>query len=212
VVLKNIHYNSIILGTLLNPYHPTVYGIGYLGVGQYKGQTDKVRSKIYNAWKKILERAYSEKLHLRKPTYKGVTVCDEWCNFQIFAEWVESNYKTYMKDWQLDKDILIKGNKIYSPEMCRFVPPTVNNLFTSRILKRGKYPIGVTKSGNRYQASLSKGSETIPLGTYDTPEEAFQVYKTAKEKYIKEVADEWKEKLDPKTYRAMYNWKVEITD
>ena len=118
-----------------------------------------------------------------------------------------------MNGWELDKDILIKGNKIYSPETCAFVPAEINGIFTKTNSKRGVYPIGVSlhKEG-RFQAKVLKNKKQAYIGLFDTPEEAFQAYKKAKEEYIKEVADKWKDKIDPRVYEAMYNYQVEITD
>ena len=109
------------------------------------------------------------------------------------------------------KDILIKWNKVYSPDTCCFVPVEINSLFTRTNSKRGKYPIGVcmNKSNGRFLATLKSKKFSK---SYNTPEEAFQAYKEVKENYIKEVADEWKDKINPKVYEAMYNYQVEITD
>jgi len=112
----------------------------------------------------------------------------------------------------LDKDILVKGNKIYSPETCAFVPTVINNLFTSRVSKRGKYPIGVSVSGSRYRVTMTKDNKQYFFGAYGTPEEGFQAYKNAKETYIKEVAELWKDKIGMRVYEALINYTVEITD
>ena len=105
-----------------------------------------------------------------------------------------------MKGWCLDKDILVKGNKIYSPETCCFVPKGINLLFGKNNAKRGNYPIGVCKFKNKFQATINIKGKTISLGHFDTPEEAFEAYKTAKEAYIKEVADEWKDRIEEDVY------------
>lgn len=210
LTLKNKTYLSIVSGAILNPYHPTVYGIGYIGIGKYATQVDKIKSKIYYAWNNILERCYSRKLHKRKPTYKEITICKGWCNFQVFSEWHENNY---IEGFQLDKDILIKGNKIYSPETCCFVPSEINNLFTNRKNARGLLPIGVRKCKDGYKVKLRLNNIQTELGiTFPTIKEAFQAYKTAKEEEIKRIADEWRDQIDPRVYQAMINYKVEITD
>lgn len=210
LIIKNKTYSSIVSGAILNPYHPTVYGIGHIGIGKYATQVDNVKSKIYYAWNNILERCYSEKLHKRKPTYKEITICKEWRDFQVFAMWYEKSYK---EGFELDKDILKKGNKVYSPQTCCFVPSEINNLFTNRKNARGLLPIGVRKCKDGYKAKLRLSNVQTELGIiFDTPEEAFQAYKTAKEQYIKEVADKWKPFIKPNVYCAMYTYQVEITD
>ena len=118
----------------------------------------------------------------------------------------------------LDKDILCKGNKIYSKETCIFVPERINLLFTKSDKSRGDNPIGVTpiSSGN-YQVCCSDGyGKQIPLGTYSSKEEGFQVYKKYKEKVIKEVIDSYEGKIPEPFYsrlrEAMYNYEVNIND
>ena len=157
----------------------------------------------------MIFRCHSDKC--KSNSYKDVTVCEEWHNFQTFAKWFEDNWKSHMEGWALEKDILVKGNKIYSPDTCCFVPSEINNLFITNKYKRGDYPIGVRKKVNGFKARIYKDKE-IHLGYFNTPEEAFQAYKVAKEEYIKEIADKWKDKIDPRVYQAMYNYKVEITD
>ena len=166
---------------------------------------------MYNRWCALKKRATSEIFKSEKTSYKEVIICDEWLNFQIFSEWYKENWKDYMdSSWQIDKDILIKGNKIYSPETCCFVPHEINSLFMSTKRIRGEFPIGVNKERDKYRVRI--GGSRKHIGIFNTPEEAFQAYKEAKESYIKEVADKWKELIDPRVYEAMYNYKVEITD
>ena len=210
LILYKIEYTKIKNGAIKNPHHLSVYGVGYNGVGKYKTSVDRKRTKEYEKWIGMLERCYDEKSLIKHPTYKDVVVCKEWHNFQVFAQWFEENYK---ENFELDKDILIKGSKVYSSKTCCLVPQEINSLFTKRNKARGKYPIGITINGNEhYRARLSKNGESFDLGTYLTIEEAFQAYKTAKELWIKEVADKWREQITEPCYEAMYAYQVEITD
>ena len=120
-----------------------VYGVGLNDVS-YSTQPIVEKKQLiciyYQQWRHMLERCYSEKYHLRYKTYKNCTVCDDWLIFSNFKDWMES------QDWegkQLDKDILIEGNKHYSPETCVFVDQATNSLFTYRGNARGQYPLGV---------------------------------------------------------------------
>ena len=184
-------------------------GIGYLGEGNYKsGNKDKI-NKNYSCWRSLIVRCYDEKYHNKFPSYKNCTVYEEWHNFQKFAKWYEENY---IEGWELDKDIIIKSNKIYSPETCAFVPKEINYLFTNRKNHRNGLPLGVSKIKNRYRATSTQNKKHISYGYYITPEEAFYAYKEGKENYIKEVAEEWKPLIDERVYNAMMNWKIEITD
>ena len=142
-------------------------------------------------------------------------MCEEWHNFQNFARWVEENIYFIDRDKiNLDKDILQKGNKIYSPDTCIFVPQKINTLFCKANKIRGKYPVGVSysKINEKFQSKISKRNKTIHLGFFNTSEEAFYAYKKEKERYIKEVADDYKPYIPQKLYEAMYRYEIEITD
>lgn len=193
------------------PYEPRTYGHGYLGEGQY---TMKRGEKCFDIWRAMISRCYNEETYINHPTYKKCTVCDEWLNYQNFCLWFENNYYEISEETMcLDKDILIKGNTIYSPETCCFVPSTINNLFTNRKEHRGKYLIGVSKaSKNRYTAYLNKKDKRVRLGTYLTEEDAFMAYKTEKEEYIKQVADLYINMIPDNLYQAMYDWTVDMND
>ena len=211
--LEDTSLQNVKNGLIKNPYHPTIYNIGYLGNGEYKSSIFGENTYLYKTWRSMFSRCYDKKIHERQPNYKDVTVCEEWHNFQNFAKWMENKYNPEtMQSWHLDKDILIKGNKIYSPETCCFVPKIINSLLILGKRNRGDCPIGLTKKGNRYEVRVSNIFRKEYKGTYDSIEEAFNIYKIEKEKYIKEVAEGWKDKIDSKVYQALINYQVEITD
>jgi hypothetical protein len=203
---------------IINPYDKMVYGVGYFGEGKYKCSKDKVDTKEYSVWHGIIERCYSEEKQKEKcKSYIGCTVCDEWLNFQKFSEWYEENYyEVDNEKMTVDKDIIYKNNKIYSPETCIIVPENINKLFIKGASRRGEYPIGVSITNNRLRARLKKiidgKCKEVHIGYFDTVEQAFNAYKREKEKHIKQVADEYKDKIPKKLYDAMYAYKVEITD
>ena len=197
-----VRMHDIKRGFIMNPLHPMTYGVGYLGIGEYKTKVNNVSTPYYRLWNKVLERCYSERYQIKNPTYKNCTISEEWYNFQNFAKWYEENY---IEGFELDKDILVKGNKIYSPETCCFVPKRINQLFIKPSNKRNGLPIGVCRVGNKFHAYISEKY----LGTFDTPEEAFEVYKTAKESYIKEVAEKWKGKITENVYKILINYTIE---
>ena len=118
-----------------------------------------------------------------------MTCCDEWLSFGNFLEWVnkEVDYKGKPVGMELDKDILTKGNKSYSPSTCCFVPKAVNSLLTDRINHRGEWPVGVCfhKRVRRFSANLACSGLRRHLGYFDTPEDAFLAYKTAKKPILK---------------------------
>lgn len=207
--------NNVIHQRVKDPMFAIICGIGYIGIRK-SNKLNPSKSQAYRIWLNMIKRCYDNNIQEKRPTYRGCSVCEEWHCFATFEEWYSNNAKN--EDWCLDKDILIKGNKLYSPETCCFVPNEINALFTKRQNHRGCNPIGVQYCAPQrrfkacYKASLSKGTENGYIGTFDTPEEAFNAYKVAKEAWIKEVADKWKDKLDPKVYEALYLYEVEITD
>ena len=155
----------------------------------------------------------------RYPSYKGCEVEKYLLNFQNMSEWLDKNYyKVPGEKMCLDKDILFKGNKVYSRDTCIFVPERINTLFTKRDNSRGNSPIGTTpnSSGNYIAQCSDRYGKQICLGTYSTKEEAFQVYKQYKEKVIKEVIDSYEGIIPEPHYSrlkiAMYNYEVEIDD
>lgn len=218
-IIKNIstkHFND---GLIKNPNFKSVYGVGYVGEGIYKPRENK---KSYNAWTNVLERCYSDKLKDKRKTYMECNLSDEWHNYQNFAKWYEENLWDTNICTDVDKDILIKGNKLYSPDTCVLGRGQLNSLFIKCNSARGKYPIGVSyhKRDSKYFSQccyINEDNEMKQkwLGYHSSSLDAFNAYKTFKESYIKQVADEYKSKypnFPQKLYDAMYSYQVEITD
>ena len=206
------NYNNFCKGNVKNPFDKTVFNVGYIGIGKYSYIT---HVNIYVTWSLMLRRCYEEKTLETRPTYINCSVCEQWHNFQNFAQWYETNYyNVYDEAMVLDKDILIKGNKIYSPETCVFVPNRINILFTNRRLHRGNLPVGCSMHDGKIEVRCctDKGRKFLGYFKLDQVKEAFETYKEFKEKYIKEVAEEYKEHIPIKLYEAMINYKIDIND
>lgn len=219
-VFKNAKYINFKNGQIKCPYESRIYGMGYIGEGKFKVSENGKHTRVYDTWHSMLQRCYDEKRRDKNPTYINCEVCEEWLNFQNFAKWYDENYyEVEGERIHLDKDILCKGNKIYSPDNCIFVPERINTLFTKRQNDRGESCIGtsLTKNG-RYLVECNMiypktgKSKSEYLGYYDSQEKAFEVYKYYKEKNIKMVADYYKGKIPQILYDALYNYEVEITD
>lgn len=112
-------------GDIKNKMHPSVLGVGYFGYGVFEATNKGKITPAYNTWSSMIKRCYCEKYHKTRPTYIGCTVHPDWHNFQVFAAWYHDHY---IDGYQLDKDINIKGNKVYSPETCLFVSPAANTI------------------------------------------------------------------------------------
>ena len=216
--LVKTRYDLFVRGSVKSHFTPTVYGVGITGLEPSRDETGELLDS-YKCWKAMLRRCHSAKFQEKQPTYKGCYVCDEWLYYPNFKNWYDENYyEIESKTSQLDKDILIKGNKIYSPDTCVFAPNFINKIFIKNQNIRGETPIGVycDKTNKKYVATLSvfKDGKSARkyLGCFNTVNEAFETYKQAKEDYIKEVADEYKDKIPVKLYEAMYSYEVDIDD
>lgn len=145
-------------GQISNPYHKSVFGVGYLGINKYDS---KIENKIiYRTWCNMLMRVYDKKQLLKTPTYNNVTVCDEWLDFSKFKEWYDKNYPLQIEGvkFELDKDLLQLESefKIYSPKTCLFLPNKVNIFFANKQLNNTKGYTGVV-----YFKHLNKWSSQI---------------------------------------------------
>lgn len=132
---------------------------------------------FYRKWIHMLERCYDQKLHNKFPTYVGCSVCKDWKSFSTFKSWMET------QNWEgkhLDKDLLIKGNKTYSPNTCVFLDARINTFLTESGAGRGKFPIGVSleRESGKYVAqcwSIELGKNK-KIGRFKTPEEAHKAW------------------------------------
>ncbi len=165
--------------------------------------------KSYNTWTHVINRCYSVKVQIKNPTYIGCSVCKEWLTFSNFKTWFDQNY---ISGYQLDKDILNRGNKEYSPINCRFVPSQINTILTDCGAARGKYQQGVVwnKKVQKYQARCAIFNKLTHLGYFDTEIEAFNAYKEFKEAHIKQTAEEYYNagKIRWDIYTALQNWTI----
>lgn len=213
-IIYNRQVSDFLRGEIKNYNFPSKYGVGYLGEEYLKDGAIR-DEKSYLTWQHMLSRCYDIKNKSYK-FYSDCTVCKEWHNYTNFKIWYDNNFYTIDNQIiNLDKDILCKGNKIYSPETCIFVPQEINKLFTKRHNFRGEYPIGISKITNsdKLQVSCNFGKGTsVYLGSFLTVEDAFECYKLNKEKYIKQLANKYRANIPKKLFEALCNYIVEITD
>ena len=171
-----------------------VYGVGVndADYNVYEWLNGKIVNicPFYRTWSDMLKRCYSDKYQSKKPTYKGCLTCDDW--------WIFSNFKSWMgkQDWegkQLDKDLLIEGNKLYSPDSCIFVADVVNLFVTDRINDQGDYMLGVSRrnKSNKYRARCCNPftSRREHLGMFNTELEAHLAWKSRKHELACLLAD-----------------------
>ena len=216
---KHTKYSDFKKGSIKNPYHPIICGVGMIGANRPLIKKGKY-TKEYQAWTSMLYRCYDEKFKKRYPTYENAYCCDEWLLYENFYEWLHSqeNFDKWLngKRWAVDKDILFKRNKIYSPNTCCLVPDNINCLFTKHDSDRGDYPIGVCKKDDKFMASCKDpfSNKRKYLGLYDTHIKAFLEYKKFKENLIKKMANSEYEigNITKECYESMMRYIVEIDD
>lgn len=215
------NFQAFSKGVVKNPYYSSIYGIGIIGI-KYPSEINGRTTKEYDVWHSVIQRCFDVDYQEKQPTYKVAKICDEWLLYDNFYEWLhnQGNFDKWFNGerWAIDKDILVKGNKIYSPDTCCLVPQNINSLFTNRKNYRGNLPIGVKKHGNKFVAQcmnpFTNNNKQEYLGIYTKPEKAFYVYKNYKEDIIKRVANlEYsKGNITKQCYDAMMKYEIEITD
>lgn len=159
-----------------------IHGVGIVDIEITEGL-----KKAYACWRAMIRRATSEEYKDRKESYRTCAVDPEWLVFSNFLKFFNENY---IEGYQLDKDILIKGNKLYSKDTCCFVPAELNGLVVN-LNGKGVY---FDKSKNRYKATISIRNKQKTIASCITEEEAIVKYKGAKKKYIFEMATDYREK------------------
>ena len=195
-----------------------LYGIG---LNDFEGNVyiEGKQIREYSLWKSVLQRCYCQKYQERKPTYKGCEVETFLLSFTNFYNFVRSlkgfgEVDEKGKPFQMDKDLLVKGNKTYSVESICFVPQEINAFLVNRKKLRGDLPIGVCYNNvtGEFQCQLSRNGRIQTLGYFSRKEDAFHTYKIYKQHYAKVLAQKWKDKIDHRVYDALMNFKVSIDD
>ena len=198
-------------GKIADRLKPSVYGVGITG-NKYPTSINNKTLKVYKLWNSMIERCYSDNPKKAFTTYKNCTISDSFLHYEYFYDWCNKQIGFNCDNFDLDKDLLIKGNKVYSESACVFLPKEINLALSVKKSQRGQYLIGVRKSDKKFLAGCCTGTGERRLGLFNTEIEAFNAYKQAKENYLKELANKWKDRIDDRAYNALMNYQVEITD
>lgn len=200
----NTTYQNFKIGQIKNPYDRTTFGVGYVGIGKYFTKSNDFEYYMYETWRKMFERCYDEKTRLDHKSYIDCLVANEWHCFQDYAEWyVDNFYQVGTERMHVDKDILFKNNKIYSPNTCIIVPQRINMIFMTK--QKGidvDLPNAIRRCVHGYQAAYNGKS----LGVFKTVEDAIEAHDTSKRIHIKKIANEYKDTLPDKVYDALIKW------
>lgn len=200
-------------GVTKNPYHRTVFGVGYLGEKGYQAHHKGKSTHAYSTWFSMMRRCYCEKSKILQPAYIDCTVDEEWHNFQNYAEWYYNN--PYAKvGWCLDKDIIVQGDRVYHKDYCTFVPQEINASVIYKSTTKYGLPRGVSKhryDSSKYTAYVWDKHESKYKGVYETPEEAYAEYVRGKKKKFLDLVEKYKGKVDPRVCDALINWDFTIS-
>ena len=209
-----VELGSIKSGSVKDPYTPSVCGVGITGT-KYQPTINGRNTKEYELWRDMLKRCYKYTYQKKQPTYKDCEVSENFKYYEYFYEWCHKQIGFGECGFQLDKDLLTKGNKVYSEISCVFIPREINQVLIKREALRGEHLIGVywhnTKKAFVAMVNKNKGKQEW-LGYFKTELEAFKAYKEAKESFVKEQAEKWEGKIDIRAYNALMNYEVNITD
>lgn len=191
--VKTVAKKEIVRGEVKDDLMPSVCGIGFMGCGDYNS-----KSPAYKVWQSMIKRCYSSKD--KEQPYAGVVVCKDWHDFQHFAEWYNSYPYDREPGWELDKDLILKGNKEYGPSVCSFLPTEVN----SCVIKLG----GVyfhNKSG-KYIAQCRTSKASRYIGLYLTEYAAMEAYNEEKHLRLTELCEKYQGKIHPRVLENLRSW------
>lgn len=215
--ILNTRLSRVKLGKLKDRLKPSVKGVGIIGLD--KISTARKHHREYALWDGMLDRCYNEITQKKQKAYNGCSVSDDflfypnfkkWCNEQIGFNSVDE----FGRSFNLDKDILFKNNKIYSPQTCCFVPSEINAIMASCKRDKGSTMVGTAydKKLKKYRSAITREGVKTHLGCFEKEIDAFMVYKVEKEAHIKLVAEKWKNEIDIRVYEALISHQVETTD
>lgn len=190
-----------------------LYGVGSR-IGDAPVRFNGKNNFEYRTWANMLKRCYSKISLKDNPSYIDCTVCEEWLVYENFYSWVTSVNRK--EGWHLDKDLLAKGNKEYSPDTCVFLPPNLNKLLIKTWVHRDGMPPGVFYDSDRskYKSTVKltiNGVKNISIKRFSTLVEAAENYKHEKELSIRYVAEQYRGVIDDRAYSALINFKIEPT-
>lgn len=208
-----IPYSNLTTKTFLSPWVCSVAGFGYYGVGRFVSKIDEKHTPEYADWNSMLKRCYVSRES--RASYKDVEVCEEWRNFQVFAEWAVRQPFFGEQGYALDKDLLVKNSNLYSKNTCCYIPMEINSFIKRK--RMNDLPLGVDIAVNYngttdFRAQAREGGMNIQLGRFKTASAAFYAYKSHKEGLAKKLAEKWHGKISEEAYEALMGYTVDITD
>lgn len=190
-----------------------VYGVG-INDGSRPTRCDGKDLRQYHMWRGMLRRCYSEKERHKFKSYSNCSVSENFKNYSYFYDWYNKNCLIDGFQYHLDKDLLSRGNKIYSEDTCSLLPIQINSLLVLDAARRGDYLIGVCfdRKYKKFRAAMGYNGRIKFIGNFDNEMDAHLAYKAEKERYVKSVASIWKHAISSSAYAALMKYTVSIND
>ena len=188
------------------------YGIGF-NDRKYPTKVKSKHTREYIFWTGFLSRSCSENTKNNQPSYKPRSVSENFKSYSYFYEWCQDQIG-FDLGFDLDKDLIVKGNKIYSEEFCVFLPSEINRALCKNDKGRGGLPIGVfyNKKSKKFESRVRRNSNPVYIGSFDSEIDAFNSYKSEKESYLKHLANKYKGLIDERACKALIDYSVSIHD
>ncbi len=204
-----VRRSEIRSGYIKDPYHPSIFGVAYVGTGKYTPSCGKTQCEAYRCWFSMLTRCYGKIPLYTSYSDRRITVCDEWLNYQVFAEWY---YEHKVENWELDKDFLgsIKKIPFYCPEVCEFLPKKLNSAIV-RLFKTGaELPLGVSNSDSgKYIVRTRVEGREVYLGTFGDKYKAFNIYQKHKRQYLETLVTKYEKELSSRFKSNFKDFKIQ---
>lgn len=191
---------------------PTVHGVGYYGAPTVN-DCDDTKKTVTKLWLGMMTRCYDQNYSAAFPAYANCSVIEDWHNLQNFKAWVVDQISQgfYQEGWELDKDLLTQGSKLYSPETCVFLPGRLNQL--QQVKKKSQYNylpgVNFDKQKNKFKAEVNFNGKRYYLPRSESELECFLSYKHLKEQLVQNDAENWKGKIQPRAYECLKNYSLD---
>jgi hypothetical protein len=197
-------------GHVKNPYAPSLHGVGFCGVGPYAMNLYGKPTRAYRAWSGVVERCYSSSRREVSLCYANATLATEWHNFQTFAKWFYSQNGADL-NWEIDKDLLVVGNKHYSPETCILLPAKINVAITRIDCSGDVLGHFYHKASNMYSCRVCTPTGAV-VKYFKDKDDCIRHYLQGKSFQFKHLALKWKSDLDPRAFDSLMRLSREYSD
>lgn len=164
---------------------------------------------VYKKWRDMKTRTTNIKYQNSRPTYGGSLICEEWCTFSKFKNWVDQHpVGNYLSELELDKDLIDSNLQQYSPQTCLLIPSYINNAFRVSTGSRGPLPLGVSLDGNLYKTSVRMFGVLKNKGRFSTPDEAHRAWQLGKIEYTDLIIEKYR--TEPFYYKDVEDALINI--